>query len=54
MFEAVLHAMRFFADPYWRGPKPDPCGVFKVALVGEAGRVREIEFVPLSSNYWLV
>jgi len=35
VFEAVPNAVRFFADPYWRGPKPDSQAVFKVALAGD-------------------
>jgi hypothetical protein len=35
VFDAVSNAMRFFADPFWRGPKPDAMTVFTVALVGD-------------------
>ena len=35
LFEAVRNAMRFFADPYWRGPKPGPDVILTVALVGD-------------------
>ena len=33
--EAVRNAVRFFADPYWRGPEPGVGAVFTVALVGD-------------------
>ena len=43
----ILHTpIRFFADPYWRGPKHSPGAIFTMALVGDdrtwrvrAGRV---------------
>jgi hypothetical protein len=35
LFEAVRTSMEFFADPFWRGPKPTPETVFTVALVGD-------------------
>jgi hypothetical protein len=35
LFEAVHKAMQFFADPYWRGPKPGKDAIFTVALVGD-------------------
>jgi hypothetical protein len=35
LFEAVRNAMRFFADDFWRGPKPGVDEVFTVALVGD-------------------
>ena len=47
-FEAVSKAMNWFADPYWRGPRPGPNTLFEVTLVGDertwrvtARRVRE-------------
>ena len=46
--EAVSKAMNWFADPYWRGPRPGPNTLFEVTLVGDertwrvtARRVRE-------------
>jgi hypothetical protein len=35
VFEAVREGMDFFADPFWRGPKPTPEAVFEVSLVGD-------------------
>ena len=35
LFEAVRNAIRFFADPYWRGLKPTANEVFSVSLVGD-------------------
>jgi hypothetical protein len=35
LFEAVRNAMRFFRDPYWRGPKPGRHAILTVALVGD-------------------
>jgi hypothetical protein len=40
LFEAVRNAIRFFADPFWRGPKPRGDQVFTVALVGDERRWR--------------
>lgn len=34
LFEAVRNGMRFFADDYWRGPKPGAGAIFTVAVVG--------------------
>jgi hypothetical protein len=38
LFEAVRNAARFFAAPYWRGPKPKADAIFKVTLVGDERR----------------
>ena len=35
LFEAVSRAMNWFADPYWRGPRPRPDTVFEATLVGD-------------------
>ena len=35
LFGAVSRAMKWFADPYWRGPRPGPNTVFEVTLVGD-------------------
>ena len=40
LFEAVRNAMRFFADPFWRGPQPRRDAVFTVALVGDERKWR--------------
>src|SRR5215471_11282237 len=40
LFEAVNRAMNWFADPYWRGPRPGPNTVFEVTLVGDARKWR--------------
>jgi hypothetical protein len=32
VFEAVRTAMRWFADPFWGGPKPNLDTVFEVSL----------------------
>jgi len=38
--EVVRNAMRFFADPFWKGPKPKPDEVYTVAIVGDERRWR--------------
>jgi hypothetical protein len=38
--EAAQNAMRFFADPFWRGPKPTPETIFEVVLVGDERKWR--------------
>jgi hypothetical protein len=46
-FEAAAAALRFFEDPFWKGPKPSPDGVLEVHPMGRAplrirvSRVRE-------------
>lgn len=40
LFEAVGNAIKCFADPSWRGPKPSPKEVFTVTLVGDDRRWR--------------
>jgi hypothetical protein len=35
VFEAVREGMNFFADPFWRGPKPNVETLFEVSLVGD-------------------
>jgi hypothetical protein len=40
LFEAVNRAMNWFADPYWRGPRPRPDTVFEVTLVGDERKWR--------------
>ncbi len=35
LFEGVRNGMRWFADPYWKGPKPNLETVFTVTLVGD-------------------
>ena len=35
LFEAVNRAMNWFADPYWRGPRPRPNTVFEATLAGD-------------------
>jgi hypothetical protein len=34
LFDVVRAAMRFFADPFWRGPKPRVDTVFTVTRIG--------------------
>jgi hypothetical protein len=33
--EVVRNALRFFSDPFWRGPKPKPDELFTVSIVGD-------------------
>ncbi len=40
VFEAVRTAMRWFADPHWRGPKPTLETMFEVSLVGDERKWR--------------
>jgi hypothetical protein len=40
IFEAVREGMDFFADPFWRGPKPDVETLFEVSLVGDERKWR--------------
>ncbi len=40
LFESVRNGMRFFADPFWKGPKPDANTVFEVSLVGDQRKWR--------------
>jgi len=35
LFEVVANAIRFFADDFWRGPKPRRDTVYEVSLVGD-------------------
>ena len=35
LFEAIRTAIRFFRDPYWKGPKLGREEVFTVPLVGD-------------------
>ena len=35
VFKAVQEGMKFFADPFWRGPKPNVETLFEVSLVGD-------------------
>jgi hypothetical protein len=52
VFEAVRNSVKFFADPYWCGPKPDSQAVFKVALLGDGRtwRVRGDRVKPFSAS----
>jgi hypothetical protein len=40
VFEAVRTAMRWFADPHWRGLKPTVETIFEVSLIGDERRWR--------------
>ena len=33
--EVVRNAMRFFADPFWKGPRPRPDEIFTVSIVAD-------------------
>jgi hypothetical protein len=39
-FEAARAALAFFADPYWKGPKPQPDTVMEVSPMGRQDCVR--------------
>ena len=45
--------MHWFADPYWRGPKPTLETVFEVRLVGDERRWRVIAAKVLSVSGWI-
>lgn len=38
VFEAVANGIEWFADPYWRGPKPQRNTVYEVDVVGDERR----------------
>jgi hypothetical protein len=38
--EVIRNATRFFADPFWKGPKPMPDELYTVAIVGDERKWR--------------
>jgi hypothetical protein len=38
LFEAASHALDWFSDPHWHGPKPAPSTVLEITLVGDERR----------------
>jgi hypothetical protein len=50
VFEAVRTAMRFFLDPFWKGPRPNAQTVFTVTLVGDNREWRVVGRAALKSE----
>jgi len=38
LFEAAAHALEWFFDPHWKGPRPAPSTVLEITLVGDERR----------------
>jgi hypothetical protein len=38
LFEAASHALDWFADPHWKGPRPSPSTMLEITLVGDERR----------------
>jgi hypothetical protein len=38
LLEAASHALDWFSDPHWHGPRPSPSTVLEITLVGDERR----------------
>jgi hypothetical protein len=54
VFEVVRNAMQFFADPFWKGPKPGMDTVFTVTIAADERQWRVRGRSALEADRWRI